>query len=66
MTNKAAISYTRHIGSQTDYREGSTQTDPFSPAYTISGGEHPEVFALSDFTYGENHSGLRYFEVMSL
>ncbi len=55
MGSKKRISYTRHIGSQTDYREESTQTDPFSPVYTISGGEHPEVFALSDFTYG-NHS----------
>jgi len=52
MVNKEAISYRRHIGSQTDYREESTQTNPFSPAYTISSGEHPEVFALSDFTYG--------------
>jgi hypothetical protein len=52
MTNKTTISSIRHIGSQTHYREESTQTDPFSPAYTISGGEHPEVFALSDFTYG--------------
>lgn len=52
MTSKEATSYNRHIGSQTDYREESTQTDPFSPIYTISNGEHPEVFALSDFTYG--------------
>ena len=43
----------RHIGLQTDYREESTQTDPYSPTYTISGGGHPEVFALSDFTYGQ-------------
>jgi hypothetical protein len=52
MTNKDSNNYLRHIGSQTIYREESTQTDPFSPVYTISGGEHPEVFALSDFTYG--------------
>ncbi|CAF1092902.1 unnamed protein product [Rotaria sordida] len=53
MINKKTINYIRHIGSQTDYREESTQTDPFSPTYTISGGEHPEVFTLSDFTYGK-------------
>ncbi|CAF3349506.1 unnamed protein product [Rotaria sp. Silwood2] len=52
MTNEKITNYLRHIGLQTDYREESTQTDPFSPTYTISGGEHPEVFALSDFTYG--------------
>jgi hypothetical protein len=56
MTNKDSNNYLRHIGSQTIYREESTQTDPFSPVYTISGGEHPEVFALSDFTYGRNLS----------
>jgi hypothetical protein len=55
MASKGPISYIRHIGLQTDYREESTQTDPFSPVYTISGGEHPEVFALSDFTYGSHH-----------
>ncbi|CAF3135827.1 unnamed protein product [Rotaria socialis] len=53
MQNQESISYIRHIGSQTDYREESTQTDPFSPIYTISGGEHPEVFALADFIYGK-------------
>ncbi|CAF2187466.1 unnamed protein product [Rotaria magnacalcarata] len=53
MQNQEFISYIRHIGSQTDYREESTQTDPFSPIYTISGGEHPEVFALADFIYGK-------------
>ncbi|CAF4981793.1 unnamed protein product, partial [Rotaria sp. Silwood1] len=53
ITNKKTTNYMHYIGSQTDYREESTQTDPFSPTYTISGGEHPEVFALSDFTYGK-------------
>ena len=52
MKNQETISYIRHIGSQTDYREESTQTNPFSPIYTISSGEHPEVFALADFIYG--------------
>ena len=59
MANKVTTS---HIESQTDYREESSQTDPYSPAYTISGGEHPEVFALSDFTYGINIFCLQYFK----
>ncbi|CAF0718743.1 unnamed protein product [Adineta steineri] len=53
ITDNEAISSIRHIGTQTDYREESTQTNPFSPPYTISGNQHPEVFALSDFTYGK-------------
>jgi hypothetical protein len=60
MMLRTSASYTRHIGLQTDYREESTQTDPFSPVYTISGGEHPEVFALSDFTYGNNSFLYKY------
>lgn len=52
ITNKESINSKCHIGLQTIYREESTQTDPFSPTYTISNGEHPEVFALTDFTYG--------------
>lgn len=43
----------RTVGLQTDFREESTQTDPFSPIYTISGDKHPEVFTLTDFTYGD-------------
>ncbi|CAF0839094.1 unnamed protein product [Adineta steineri] len=53
ITDNEASSSIRHIGTQTDYREESTQTNPFSPPYTISGNQHPEVFALSDFTYGK-------------
>ena len=46
----------RNIGFQTDYRDEASQTDPFSPTYTISGGKRPEVFILSDFTYGNSYS----------
>ena len=42
----------RHVGLQTDYRDESTQTIPFSPGYLISDVGQPEVFALSEFTYG--------------
>ena len=59
MVNKVTIN---HAASQTDYREESSQTDPFSPVYTISGGEHPEVFALSDFTYGIDNICSQYFK----
>ncbi|UJR38338.1 hypothetical protein I4U23_031008 [Adineta vaga] len=50
---KETIHPFRHVNLQTDYREESTQTDPFSPVYTISNGEHPEVFDLADFIYGK-------------
>ena len=47
------IHHKRHIGLQTIYRDESSQTDPYSPAYTVSNGERPEVFTLSDFTYSK-------------
>ncbi|CAF1341886.1 unnamed protein product [Adineta ricciae] len=53
LSTKELIKSFRHVCLQTDYREESSQTDPYSPAYTVSHGEHPEVFDLSDFIYGK-------------
>lgn len=52
--NILPIHHKRHIGLQTIYRDESSQTDPYSPAYTVSNGERPEVFTLSDFTYSKS------------
>ncbi|KFU90058.1 AMY-1-associating protein expressed in testis 1, partial [Chaetura pelagica] len=40
------------LGTQTDYRDGETQTDPYSPEYVISGGSIPELLTLVTLTWG--------------
>ncbi|XP_051471204.1 cilia- and flagella-associated protein 91 [Apus apus] len=42
----------RTLGTQTDYRDGETQTDPYSPEYVISGGSIPELLTLATLTWG--------------
>ncbi|CAF0814501.1 unnamed protein product [Didymodactylos carnosus] len=51
---KTIAEFIRHIGTQTDYRDESSQTDPYSPAYTITDeGKHPEIFSLADLSHGK-------------
>ncbi|NXG66865.1 CFA91 protein, partial [Hemiprocne comata] len=40
------------LGTQTDYRDGETQTDPYSPQYVISSGSVPELLTLATLTWG--------------
>ncbi|EGD83678.1 hypothetical protein PTSG_04284 [Salpingoeca rosetta] len=37
---------------QTDYRESATQTDPYTPEYTVRPGSAPEVLTLATLSYG--------------
>jgi hypothetical protein len=37
---------------QTDYRESSAQTDPYSPEEIYREGERPEVLMLKNLKYG--------------
>ncbi|NXX91488.1 CFA91 protein, partial [Centropus bengalensis] len=40
------------LGTQTDYRDGETQTDPYSPEYVVLGGSIPELLTLATLTWG--------------
>lgn len=41
------------VGVQTDYRESETQTDPYSPEYTVQPGRTPsELLQLATLTWG--------------
>ncbi|KAM6292235.1 cilia- and flagella-associated protein 91 isoform 2-T2 [Porphyrio hochstetteri] len=42
----------RTLGTQTDYRDGETQTDPFSPDYVVPSGSVPELLTLATLTWG--------------
>lgn len=42
------------VGVQTDYRESETQTDPYSPEYTVQPGRTPsELLQLATLTWGK-------------
>ncbi|NXN92458.1 CFA91 protein, partial [Rhinopomastus cyanomelas] len=40
------------VGTQTDYRDGETQTDPYSPEYVVPSGSIPELLTLATLTWG--------------
>lgn len=43
----------RTVGVQTDYRESETQTDPYSPEYTLCpGAAIPEILIMAKLTWG--------------
>ncbi|XP_005502677.3 cilia- and flagella-associated protein 91 isoform X2 [Columba livia] len=42
----------RTLGTQTDYRDGEAQTDPYSPEYVVRGGSVPELLTLATLTWG--------------
>ncbi|XP_008947524.1 PREDICTED: protein MAATS1, partial [Merops nubicus] len=42
----------RTLGTQTDYRDGEAQTDPYSPEYVIPRGSVPELLTLATLTWG--------------
>ncbi|XP_029876852.1 cilia- and flagella-associated protein 91 isoform X4 [Aquila chrysaetos chrysaetos] len=42
----------RTLGTQTDYRDGETQTDPYSPEYVVPSGSVPELLTLATLTWG--------------
>ncbi|XP_040451739.1 cilia- and flagella-associated protein 91 isoform X2 [Falco naumanni] len=42
----------RTLGTQTDYRDGEAQTDPYSPEYVIPSGSVPELLTLATLTWG--------------
>ncbi|NXB64561.1 CFA91 protein, partial [Struthidea cinerea] len=40
------------LGTQTDYRDGEAQTDPYSPEYIVHSGSVPEILTLATLTWG--------------
>jgi len=42
----------RTVGTQSDYRESDTQTDPWTPEYIVRPGSAPEVLTLATLAYG--------------
>lgn len=43
---------TRTMGTQTDYRDQETQTEPYSPEYKVVPGEAPEILTLAALKHG--------------
>lgn len=41
---------TKNVSTQTMYRDGESQTDPYSPAYTVIPGTRPEILELAGLT----------------
>uniref|UniRef100_A0A8D0HD47 Cilia- and flagella-associated protein 91 n=1 Tax=Sphenodon punctatus TaxID=8508 RepID=A0A8D0HD47_SPHPU len=42
----------RTVGTQTDYRDGEAQTDPYTPEYVAPPGSIPELLTLATLTWG--------------
>lgn len=43
---------TRSVGVQTKFRESQTQTDPYTPDYTVRPGAEPEILTLATLSHG--------------
>ncbi|XP_014812595.1 PREDICTED: protein MAATS1 isoform X2 [Calidris pugnax] len=55
----------RTLGTQTDYRDGEAQTDPYSPEYVVPHGSIPELLTLATLTWGrELPAGLAEVEMI--
>jgi hypothetical protein len=40
------------IATQTDYRDGEAQTEPYTPEYVVKPGTQPELLTLITLAYG--------------
>ena len=49
---RAPTPLTKTIQTQTDYRDGEAQTDPYSPEYVVRPGSQPELLTLATLSYG--------------
>ncbi|NXE90052.1 CFA91 protein, partial [Menura novaehollandiae] len=53
------------LGTQTDYRDGEAQTDPYSPEYIVRSDSIPELLTLATLTWGRGlPAGLAEMEVI--
>jgi hypothetical protein len=44
--------FIKTVGTQTDYRDGEAQTDPYTPEYVVKPGTKPELLTLITLAYG--------------
>ena len=51
--NRAATPLVKTVQTQTDYRDGEAQTDPYSPEYVVRPGSQPELLTLATLSFGE-------------
>ncbi len=51
--NSIAASFAKTVGTQTDYRDGEAQTDPYTPEYVVKPGTQPELLTLITLAYGK-------------
>ena len=50
--NRPSTGFTKTIATQTDYRDGEAQTDPYTPEYVVKPGTQPELLTLITLAYG--------------
>lgn len=50
--NRPGTSFAKTVGTQTDYRDGEAQTDPYTPEYVVKPGTQPELLTLITLAYG--------------
>ena len=48
----AGMSGVKNMATQTDYRDGEAQTDPYSPEYVVKPGTQPELLTIGMLAYG--------------
>ncbi|XP_068022045.1 cilia- and flagella-associated protein 91 isoform X2 [Melanerpes formicivorus] len=52
-TSRSCGPMLRTVGTQTDYRDGEAQTDPYSPEYVVPSGSFPELLTLATLAWGQ-------------
>lgn len=50
---RAPTPLTKTMQTQTDYRDGEAQTDPYSPEYVVRPGSQPELLTLATLSFGK-------------
>jgi hypothetical protein len=50
--NRPPTSFIKTVATQTDYRDGEAQTDPYTPEYVVKPGTQPELLTLITLAYG--------------
>ncbi|XP_067928775.1 cilia- and flagella-associated protein 91-like [Watersipora subatra] len=50
--HRPATPLAKTVQTQTDYRDGEAQTDPYSPEYVVRPGSQPELLTLATLSFG--------------
>lgn len=59
--HRPASPLVKTVMTQTDYRDGEAQTDPYSPEYVVQPGAQPELLTLATLSYGLFYLFLFFF-----